>query len=1333
MQCSFWGPPPMSKAGRPTPPVPEKPDATGADGASKSSALPEEGHRIKPRRWRPWGRRQPAVDENGALAEQTTGKRRRRGKREPRHYPWIWRSRWRRWGARVVGWGSVLLAGLVLSLYAAIRLMVKPSDVAAAIKEQVEEQSGGRLEIGSVEFNVLTGLRLSKVNFFPPKLQDRRGSRHGGDVSSLPLLTLGALDVRYSIPKILTGRVHIRAMQLVKPAVHLRQTDGVFNFSSIASYREGRFPPAMPPKEQPAEQPKNKVGPTLLPIDPALIYLPFELLLQNVGIRDLSLDMEIEEKAQTVQRIVAEGVSFDVGVNWLGRNSSIWFSMLSPFEQPLSLIITKSGPKGAGALQQTLAAKVALNLKFEIENLKKVNFDVATRLIKLATPAAGFNDLGAFVKLRIALGDDLRSINIETLNISIAEAFQYALRGKIGIGDAGMQSFNLLLTQSLGIDLKSAANLAKPFFPELRAGGTVSADDLKIEGIIEPQKLATVAATGSGLPTVAGVIWIEDAFANLPQTGISMDPISGAISLAVGSALSGEGSQVDLGIDLDVPRVEAKKSVEKFGAVSAGAHGLSTKLTARVLWPEMLAQVFKVDIEADHIRASGDHLPKIDVPLRVKIDAEGGKDLGQVSVISNVELEELLEFNATAECQSACERLRANVAARLPSLAKLHAIAVPVGSIMGVSGMMPTKLEGAFDFQFNARGKLPPPLKTPLNELISKADVHFNTQMSLTKVDLKIPILDVDLRRFETRLLAAGGILEQKIELTQKFETLALTTQAKPGANPIKANLERFAFEINVENHLSAPPAMNAPNPMEILRTTNTKMDTKLFLGRLTVPQVLPRPIADFQTGATLEQVHLQDIKLEDLSVRLPDYGTQMNLKAVTTLGADFLPKKFQSDVSVQAAHNGDEKLPMGIKTSGKINFRLATSTADMLHVTVDGETAFDQFNITIPAKDNKSPALLELEGMTGQIPFRQNVIVPQLAKIGKPTTSEVATGKTDDLKAPKEANAGAPTGGDVPLVDISEHGADDAPGPSGLEKGLSQQVGTYFEKNDDPLAAGSNTVALVDYGNVRPFYPDRRPVGIKRMVAANLELSNMEFDVELRQNWFALNQFVIGFLGGKIQGDFQLAFDPNATNPKGIPRRLRTSVHVTRLDTRKLIERFPSLAGKANTWDPFANPYIDATVHLTFDLKSNDLGGGVEITSIGKEQLKMMLYYADPFEQNATIGDIRKALALGECRHVSIPLRNGEVGLDVDVRVLGAPLPTPKLAHFPISQILDNFKDQGGSSALTPAAKEPSPKAAEKPEPGTAKPSGGAKAAAIYRNGGGRWASRCRDSVRCS
>jgi hypothetical protein len=306
-------------------------------------------------------------------------------------------------------------------------------------------------------------------------------------------------------------------------------------------------------------------------------------------------------------------------------------------------------------------------------------------------------------------------------------------------------------------------------------------------------------------------------------------------------------------------------------------------------------------------------------------------------------------------------------------------------------------------------------------------------------------------------------------------------------------------------------------------------------------------------------------------------------------------------------------------------------------------------------------------------------------------------------VKPPANAPAQASAEDLAAVPEITTHDDDDeggaaADGGGALAANLAAAMGKYFDKNNDKIVTKQNVVAIVDYPTIRPFYPDKRPLSIKRLEVANLELSKMEFDVELRQNWFAVNQFMINFLGGKIEGDFQVAFDSAQRDPMKIPRSLRTSMHLTSLDSRKLIERFPNLKGKATSWNLFSNPYLDGAVHLTYDFKSNDMAGGIDITSIGKEQLRMMLYYIDPFEQNPTITDIRGKLAYGEVRKVSIPLKNGEIGLEVDLRVV-VPVPTPKLTRFPISQIIQNFKEQ--------AAKDEGPAAGAAPTSTTSEASG--------------------------
>ena len=71
-----------------------------------------------------------------------------------------------------------------------------------------------------------------------------------------------------------------------------------------------------------------------------------------------------------------------------------------------------------------------------------------------------------------------------------------------------------------------------------------------------------------------------------------------------------------------------------------------------------------------------------------------------------------------------------------------------------------------------------------------------------------------------------------------------------------------------------------------------------------------------------------------------------------------------------------------------------------------------------------------------------------------------------------------------------------------------------------------------------------------------------------------------------------------------------------------------------------------------------------------------MMLYYLDPEEKDGTLGAIRKALMFGDVKSVSIPIKNGYMGMEIDLTALGLPIPLPKVARIPIAQIVKNVMD---------------------------------------------------------
>ncbi len=669
---------------------------------------------------------------------------------------WYRRIRWRVLIARMVLWGIVGVAALSLVLYTAVRIFVKAEDIRNLVKDLVEEQTGGKMDIGQAEFNVLSGVKLSNVQFYPPKTGDTRGFKYGGEINPVPLANFEALDVRYSIPKLFAAKIHLRALQLIGPEFHLKQTDGVFNFDSILAYRAIKFPPEPEvPEEKTAEQPEEP-GNALLPFSPALIYMPVELLTQNIGVKNLRMDMIKEEKGKIAQILMTNGLSFDCGVHWFGRTSNIWFDMTSPFEHPLELTVQDAtrDEQGElmGELKQSILVKTALVLHFAFENLQRINMDFATRLLDVQTPVAGYQDIGTLVKMRLAIADDYKSINFDTFDATLADAIAYELRGSVAIPSGNIDVINLKLRQKFSLDLKAAAQLAKPFVPGLTAQGEISFDDLKIEGSLEPAKFANIDK-GVALPYVSGVIWLEDVAANYPGVGITMEPLSGDVSLAAGPSLNGSGSQVDLAVNLDIPKIELEQKIS-LGTVKAGVEGMKTKVTVRALWPEMIAPILKINAEAEHVTASGTGIAPLDVPLYADIDADGRADLSRVAFSSNIELTDLLEFSAMADCQAKCAKFRSSMNGRMESLQKVHSIALPLGGVLGLTDVMPTKLTGAVDFQFSARGRLPDPTVTPVPQLLKEADVRFNGQFNLAKLNADVPLMNVQVRNFETRVLA---------------------------------------------------------------------------------------------------------------------------------------------------------------------------------------------------------------------------------------------------------------------------------------------------------------------------------------------------------------------------------------------------------------------------------------------------------------------------------------------------------------------------------------------------------------------------------------------------
>ena len=536
--------------------------------------------------------------------------------------------------------------------------------------------------------------------------------------------------------------------QLVNPLVHLKSVDGLFNFDSILAYRAVKFPED--PQQQTPEEVGNESGhPGVeLPFNPTLLFVPFDIMAQNVGIKNLRLDMIVEENGRIAQVFVTNGLSVDVAMHWQGRTSTASLSVMSPFENPFELDIRDAARNSegnfTGEFEQTLLLQTAFSLRVELQDLKRVHVDYGMRAMRVSTPAAGFTDVGVYTKIRLALQNSLRGIDINQFQLDVADTLSVDLTGGVAALAEGFKTLDIKLLQNTEVDLANAARLIKPFVPGLEAEGTINLKDLRIEGEVDTEKI-TDPIDPAPLPFLSGTMWFEEVAAHYPGLGLSMQPIAGSISVAAGPAIIGKGSQIDLSVDMTLPEILMAQETA-VGPIEVGIRDMNTKVTGRFLWPAMIAPIIKVNIEAAHVTASGHNITDIDVPLYIDIDGEGRQDLERMAITANFELTDLAEISATADCQNRCQRFRVNTMTRLDSLANLHAIATPLAGVFGLDATMPTMMSGGIDVQFGARGRMPDPLATPPEQLLREADVRFNAQLGVTKLAADIPMLKLTVR-----------------------------------------------------------------------------------------------------------------------------------------------------------------------------------------------------------------------------------------------------------------------------------------------------------------------------------------------------------------------------------------------------------------------------------------------------------------------------------------------------------------------------------------------------------------------------------------------------------
>ncbi len=1191
----------------------------------------------------------------------------------------------------------VILTVIVLFFVAheAVNIFVSSNDISVLIKDIVQRETGGKLEIQEVKFGAFSGLSLYGVKFFPPLPGDKRGFVNGGDVTQEPLANVKEVALKYRFWTVFVGMIRINAVQVVNPDIQLKDQDGVMNFSGILDYRKEHFPVVTqePLSEEPPKTSEEAKGElrlsSLVPISPKFLILPLSIKVRNVGVQNLLLDLKKFKKDTLISHTSLKGPSVDVGLSIFTNTSRLAVTVKGGAQDEIEFFVDDLDAATKKSTEQKMTRKMyvrsAIVLQIAVEDLQRLKIDLDGKLHEIQGNGLSYKDRTAKLAFDLRLLDHLSGLRLENLDVNLMNALIYHFRGEVLFPKDNLDEIILDLKQDFKLSIDEAVSLAAPFVPGLEGSGLIALDKFEVKGKVVPahykkgmepkigktslsESLKKKEGQAEGeekseklgeqkqekeFPRISALLNINGVTLNLHKQGLSLGPLSGTVALAGGASLLGSGPEIEAAVNLLLEKLRVKQNTP-VGDVEVTINGFTTNLTAKILYPELMVPVFKFNVEAEHIKTHGPNVSELDVPLFVSVDADSGKSLERFGAAARFELGDLVEISAVGDCKNFCEKFRANAAVRLAALNDLFAIVVPLSGKLGLAKVLPSRLEGAVDLQLLAKGTIPDPRKGDVGAILKKGSVYFNTQLNMADVGVTLPNI-VELDKLNTRLSLTGDLREQKLSLTKNFKKFALLgAPEKEGAAPVtKVELKRMSTEVSVVNQIA--PTFDLKNPLQGITTS---IDSRFYIGK-TVVESAGQTLTDIEFGVKATQAKMSDINLAEAFVFVPNFGARVTVDAKTKLTEKFMPSSFGAGLKLVVDHTSSKKLPGGVQTTGNLGLNFRAWSQDMKVARLSGDANFDKFSVTIPGKAPDQPAVLVVENINGKIPFAQQVDIPSLEK------------STPEAQAAKPAAATAAGTKDKEI-------AEDVLAEEKFEKAVEK----YKEKNKSYFKDSTNMVTLVDYGNVRPFYPKKQPLSIEKLSVANLDFSNMEFDLELKQNWFALNQFVINFLGGKIQGDLQLAFEIKPDSPKDSPQALRTSIHLTRLNSQKLIDNFPKLKERATSWSLLSDPYIDGTIHFNFDFKSRDMSGGIEITSIGREQLKMILYYVDPQERDPNIRNIRNALNIGEIRNVSVPLKNGLIGIDVDVRLLSAPIPTPKIQRFPISQLVGNFMEGGDKEA---------------------------------------------------
>lgn len=892
---------------------------------------------------------------------------------------------------------------------------------------------------------------------------------------------------------------------------------------------------------------------------------------------------------------------------------------------------------------------VGSHLAFDFESAlsltekRRLEHHMKVTVSKLEKGPLSLEPLQIDYEMNLVVDENYQGANLEQLDLSIGTFLVQKVAGSIKFLDENYARAEVRLDQSLRLDLAKALDLVRPNLPAgLVGAGVISVEGLQVKGMLDARPGHSLDLQ-SIAPRAAAKFVMKDVGFSLPAQGILLGPSDFQLTFR---AEPTEAKQLDMTADWSgrFPELLYDKREARKKRLKAELHDVNVNGTFQGNYPALEVSQLEADVKVLDLGISGTGLPTLKTPLDVRLRANGSGMTQAGNGELQVDAGPLLRAKLDASATNSLSRLVAKWDFSVGALAAWHRLAEQLPELKAISGF-PNELRGKLSSQGDVVVSLPDNGKLDSVNPLKGVSSNYDVNLRLEGLEIRSPLLATRVTNLNSQMKIVGDLRTQKVNWQVGLDSLALElSQARA------MELSGLSVNLNLNNQVSAEP-----DPRQVLQQSVITQSMAVSLGGLTCKDLIPFPINGLQVNLAAELRNGQALFLRELKAQIPQLGILSTTDGEVWLNSAMQPKSFALNTQLKVDTKPDSLLPPELKVSGVVDLTASAKSKDMTQVEVAGKALFDSVNLQIMDLA-KNSEILSVKNLQGLVPFVQTIALikpsEETETPGEPTKAEFSS----QTKNSDEQNQAEDTV-------------------------LAKSVDRFLKGRVDLARASPTLMNAVSYQDMRPFYAARRPITIDEVTVKDFKLKHVEVDAQVSQNWISVNELMFEVLGGKVQGEFQYAFDPK-------PSALKSTIHLTRLDTHELVAGIPGLREKAASWVLVSDPYVDAAIHFNYDFRSNDMSGAVEVTSIGQEQLKMLLYYLDPDSQNPTLSQIKKALLIGEIKLVSIPIKNGFIGLEVDIRLLKAPIPTPKLQRFPIAELLENFKPK----QLQTESKEPSP-----------------------------------------